>query len=84
MGPVFSYTNYRKLMKDFYEGKKQENTGFSYQVFSRMAGFKTKSYLIEVVSGKKQLSSNSVFLVAKGPEKKGNRLFRSARPVQRI
>ena len=41
MGPVFSYTNYRKLMKDFYEGKKQENTGFSYQVFSRMAGFKT-------------------------------------------
>ena len=55
MQEIFSYTSYRNLIKDYYETRKQENSAFSYQVFAQKAGFTTKTYLIEVVSGKKPL-----------------------------
>ena len=65
MQNIFSYTNYRNLIKDYYEEQKKAKGSFSYQVFAHKAGFTTKTYLIEVVSGKKSLSKGSIFNMAK-------------------
>jgi len=65
MPDIFSYTNYRDLIKDYHEEQKRTRSSFSYQIFAQKAGFSTKTYIIEVVSGKKKLSKGSLFNVAK-------------------
>ena len=65
MRNIFIYTNYRLILRDFYDERKRDNRKFSYSVFATQAGFKTKSYLIEVISAKKALSAKSVLKVAK-------------------
>lgn len=65
MPDLFSYTDYARFIKDFYEEKKRANKAFSYAAFAKKAGFKTRSYLIEVAAGKKELSRASLYSVAK-------------------
>ncbi len=65
MPDLFAYTSYNRFIKDFQAEKKRENRGFSFEAFARKAGFKTRSYLIEVASGKKELSRGSLFKVAR-------------------
>lgn len=62
MGPdIYKYTDYRKYLKDFYESSKKENNSFSYQYFANKAGFKTKTFLFNVIQGDKPLSKKSIF-----------------------
>jgi uncharacterized protein (TIGR02147 family) len=74
---IFTYTNYRHLLKDFYEDMKRKTPAFSYHVFAQKAGFKTKSYLIDVIAGRKALSRESVLRVtrAMGLKKKETEFF---------
>jgi uncharacterized protein (TIGR02147 family) len=74
---IITYTNYRHLIKDFYDSNKQRNPAFSYQAFARKAGFKTKSYLIDVIAGRKPLSKESILRVARamGLKKKETEFF---------
>ena len=61
---IFIYTDYRKFLKDYYENKKKENKSFSYQRFANKAGFKTKTFLFNVIRGDKPLSKKSILNLA--------------------
>ena len=39
MPNIFNYSDYRKFLADFYKDKKASTPSFSYQNFSRQAGF---------------------------------------------
>jgi len=57
---IFNYQNYRQFLADFYEEKKKASPSFSYQNFSRKAGFASKSFVFNVIKGKKSLSHSSI------------------------
>lgn len=60
MPNVFNYHDYRLFLGDYYEEKKSSSPTFSYQNFSQKAGFSSKSFLFNVIKGKKTLSRASV------------------------
>lgn len=60
MPNIFTYSDYRKFLRDFYQEKKDSTASFSYQNFSRQAGFTSKSFVFNVIQGKKNLSNASV------------------------
>jgi uncharacterized protein (TIGR02147 family) len=60
MPDIFRYHDYRKYLADYYEEKKASGPAFSYQNFSRKAGFSSKSFVFNVIRGKKTLSRASV------------------------
>jgi uncharacterized protein (TIGR02147 family) len=59
MNNIFTYTDYRKFLADYYEDRKKQNPGFSYQVFATKAGFPNRGFLYNVITGKKNLSKSS-------------------------
>ena len=65
MPDIFAYDDYRKFIADLYEENKARDGKFSYLYYSQKAGFKSKSYLHEVVAGKKKLSRNAASSVGK-------------------
>lgn len=64
MPDIYAYLDYREFLNDYYVEKKKANPVFSYQSFANKAGFKTKSFLKMVISGKKNLSDTSLEKVA--------------------
>ena len=58
---LYDYLDHKKYLKDFYEDKKKNQKGFSYQVFADNVGFKSKSYIQDVIRGKRNLSQESLF-----------------------
>ncbi len=60
---VFKYQDFRKFLGDYYEIKKEIDPSFSYQNFSRKVGFTSKSFVFNVINGKKNLSRASVVKV---------------------
>jgi uncharacterized protein (TIGR02147 family) len=71
MKSIFEYLNYRTYLKDVYLSRKKEKKSFSYQVFARICGFKSKSFLSLVMDGKANLASESARAVAKALNLKG-------------
>jgi uncharacterized protein (TIGR02147 family) len=57
---VFSYTDYRKYLLDYYQEKKKDNQAFSYNSFSIKAGFRNKGFLHTVLHGSRNLSKSSI------------------------
>ncbi|HKU44726.1 MAG TPA: TIGR02147 family protein [Polyangiales bacterium] len=51
---VFGYLDYRQFLADFYAARKHQ--GFSYRVFSRLAGLGAPNYLQLVITGKRNLT----------------------------
>ncbi|MBI4196947.1 MAG: TIGR02147 family protein [Deltaproteobacteria bacterium] len=63
---VYSYTNYRKLLKDYYESEKKNNPGrFSYRSFAKRVGLATSNFLYQVITSRKNLSYSSTQRVAR-------------------
>lgn len=60
MPVIFNYQDYRKFLADYYDEKKASGSSFSYQNFSRKAGFTSKSFVFNVINGRKNLSRASV------------------------
>ena len=58
MNSIFSYIDYRKFLKDYYNSEKESKLYFSYRFFSQKAGIKSPVFLKEVYDGKKNLSRN--------------------------
>jgi uncharacterized protein (TIGR02147 family) len=56
MAYIFDFENYRDYLKQYYEEKREHNPQFSYQLFARIAGLKNKSFLHNIISGKKNLT----------------------------
>ena len=65
MNELSAYTDYRQLLKDYYDYTKQHNPRFSYQVFSQRAGIPSRGFLYNVVNGKRALSSSHIAGVAR-------------------
>lgn len=59
MPVIFTYTNYRKFLADYYTEHKKANPGFSYQSFASRASFRNRGFLYNVITGKKSLSKSS-------------------------
>ncbi len=61
---IFDYLDYRRFLQDFYAKRKEENPAFSYENFARKAGLKSKGMVHDILTGKRQLSKDSLFKVA--------------------
>lgn len=59
MKKIFEYSNYREFLRDFYTNKKSEFPAFSFRLFADKAGFKSKSFIQDVINGKKNISEDS-------------------------
>jgi uncharacterized protein (TIGR02147 family) len=64
MNDISYYTDYRTLLKDFYEDCKKKNPWFSYQCFCQRAGISSRGLLFNVVSGRRRLSPSHIAGVA--------------------
>lgn len=62
---IFQYDNYREFLKDYYAHAKSKNRGFSFRVFSRIAGFKGGNVLKRVMDGDHNLSREGIEKFAK-------------------
>jgi uncharacterized protein (TIGR02147 family) len=62
---IYSYTDYRKFISDFFAEQKRNGLGFSYAFFAKKAGFKSRSFIAKVMSGEKALSAASAGRVAR-------------------
>jgi uncharacterized protein (TIGR02147 family) len=65
MNSIFSYTDYRKFIADYFVDQKQTGKGFSLAFFAQKAGFRSRSFILKVIKGEKALSAVSVGRVAK-------------------
>jgi uncharacterized protein (TIGR02147 family) len=57
---IFEYDNYREYLKDTYAHLKMTQRNFSFRFFSRAGGFKSPSFLKQVMEGKSKLSVESI------------------------
>ncbi|HLD44306.1 MAG TPA: TIGR02147 family protein, partial [bacterium] len=62
---LFTYLDYRKYLKDWYEYHKQNTTGFSFRSFSQKAGFGSPNFLKRVIEGERNLTESSTRAVIK-------------------
>lgn len=51
MPDIFEYTDYRKLLHDWFDEKKRRNPSISYRMIAKKVGYKAPSYLPSVLSG---------------------------------
>jgi uncharacterized protein (TIGR02147 family) len=61
---IFEYTDYRQFLQEYYNDRKAQNPTFSYEVFARKAGFKSKGFLHHILTGKRNLSKNAMFAIS--------------------
>ncbi len=65
MGTIFEYMDYRDYLRHLFEQRKTDHPFYSYRLFSQKAGFKSPNFLKLVVDGKRNLTKESVYRVAK-------------------
>ena len=65
MDHIYSYTDYRQFIRDYYERKRSEKKGFSLRVLSDKAGFKARDYLLRVMNGQRNLSKSGIYMLSK-------------------
>lgn len=78
---VFSYTNYRKYLRDYFELEKRRlPQKFSHRYFARKAGLATSNFLYLVIEGKRNLSPESIqsFSRAIGLDRRETLFFEAA------
>lgn len=63
---LFEYQDYRTFLKDWYQSAKKANSGYSYRVFAKKAGFHTSNFLMLVMQGKRNLTEESLSKVLLG------------------
>lgn len=56
MESIFSYTDYRKYLHDFYLAKKEESSDFSYRYLAEKVGFKSAGFFTKVINGDTNIS----------------------------
>jgi len=65
MDSIFSYTDYRAFLKDYFIQKKSENNGFSLRVISDRAGFKARDYILRVMNNTRNVSQSGIFMLSR-------------------
>jgi uncharacterized protein (TIGR02147 family) len=61
MPDIFEYLDYREFLRDFFTAQKAKSPHFSYKYLANKAGFKSKSFIHDVLNRKKNLSRDSIF-----------------------
>jgi uncharacterized protein (TIGR02147 family) len=56
MTDIFTYLDYRKYLKDYYDEKKAENPHFSYRYIAGKVGFKSAGLFTKILQGKRNIS----------------------------
>lgn len=56
MPDIFSYTDYRKFLHDWFEEKKRSNPSVSYRMIAQKVGYKAPSYLPTLIAGRVRMS----------------------------
>lgn len=76
---IFEYDNYRRYLSDLYTTLKREKRHFSYRYFAKAAGFTSPNFLQLVITGKRNLTSESLekFIKALKFAKKEAEFFRN-------
>lgn len=77
---IYSYTNYRKLLKDYYEREKAKAPNkFSFRFFAQRAGFSSPNFLHLVIKGERNLGHESIHRFARvlGLNKRESLFFES-------
>jgi uncharacterized protein (TIGR02147 family) len=49
---AFDYTDYQKYLADYYNERKKQNHGFSYQSLAQKAGFGNAGFVYNIFNGK--------------------------------
>ncbi len=62
---IFEYTDFRLFLRDHYLHKKKTQIGYSFRVFSRLAGLKSPNFLKLVIENKRNLSDEGIACFAK-------------------
>lgn len=65
MGTIFEYMDYRDYLRNLFEKRKADNPFYSYRLFSQKAGFKSPNFLKLIIDGKRNMTKESVYRVAK-------------------
>lgn len=65
MPDLYSYIDYRKFLKDYYEEQKAKDPKFSHRYFTMKVGFSSSGYFSDVLAGKKNLSGAFTLKFAK-------------------
>jgi len=61
MESLYTYTDYRAYLKDYFAHKKAQNGGFSLKIIADRAGFKARDYFLRVTNGSRNLSQSGCF-----------------------
>lgn len=64
MVTIFTYLDYRKFLKDSFDAMKASRPTFSHRSFARMAGFSASNFILLIIQGKRNLSSDGILKVA--------------------
>ncbi|HEX2949754.1 MAG TPA: TIGR02147 family protein [Armatimonadota bacterium] len=57
---IYQYNSYRDYLRDFFEQQRSSKYCFSLRYFARRAGLRSHSYLIYLLSGKRNLAEESI------------------------
>lgn len=57
---VYTFLDYRAFLKEWFDAKKRANPRFSHRMFARMAGHNSSSLLLQITSGKRNMTAESV------------------------
>ena len=63
---IFNYLDYRSYLRDMFAYYKEKDSKFSYRYFSGKAGFASPNFIQLVITGKRNLTTDSLSKIAKG------------------
>ena len=66
MDKIFTYSNYREYLKDYFEQEKKTKHFFSQRYFAQKAGFKSHTYTGRVIRGERNFSEDAIEKMLKG------------------
>lgn len=64
MNDIYTYTDYRQYLKDYYEHHKAENAAFSYRYLAQKAGVNSSAFFKFLIEGKRNLTKQSILKIA--------------------
>ncbi len=63
---IYSYTDYREYLRDFYDHGKSTGNGFSFRSMAQDMGFTSPNYLKLIIDGDRHLGRSSISKVSEG------------------
>jgi uncharacterized protein (TIGR02147 family) len=64
MPDIFTYTDFRKYLADYYNEQRAKSSSFSYRIFSEKIGYKSKDFIFRIINREKRISRSSAFKIS--------------------